>query len=212
VREDGQIVAVASRPIFRAGREVGAYYRSALAQGLAQRGYSIDRGVGKEGRYFEVAGIPRRLIDAFSSRTREVARAIERFRAAHGRAPEPGELRVLKLENRRAKTLTTKGELQRAWEETAARHSFEGQPIRGADMDRAGVPDLALEDRVEQRLTERAATFQASELRAVVLEQSVGELAPSEALSVAKSMIAERRAPSAERRAPSAACCRCRAG
>jgi conjugative relaxase-like TrwC/TraI family protein len=31
VREDGRIVAVASRPIFRSAREVGAFYRSALA-------------------------------------------------------------------------------------------------------------------------------------------------------------------------------------
>jgi hypothetical protein len=191
IREDGQIVAVASRPIFRAGREVGAYYRSALAQQLAQRGYAIQRGVGKEGRYFEVAGVPRGLIDAFSSRTREVVRAIERFRAERGRAPEPGELRALKLENRRAKTLTTKGDLQRAWEDTAARHGFDGR-AESLEVDRAALPEPSLEDRVERRLTERAATFQASELRAVVLEQSVGELAPSEALAAAKSMVAER--------------------
>jgi conjugative relaxase-like TrwC/TraI family protein len=192
VRDDGQIVAVASRPIFRAGREVGAYYRSALAQELAQRGYAIEQGVGKEGRYFEVAGVPLGLIDAFSSRTREVARAIERFRAGHGRAPEPGELRALKLENRRAKTLTTKGDLQRAWEDTAARQGFDGraESVEGDGVAQAEPP---LEDRVEQRLTERAATFQASELRAVALEQSVGELAPREALSVAKAMIADRR-------------------
>ena len=35
VREDGRIVAVASRPIFRSARELGAYYRSALAHELA---------------------------------------------------------------------------------------------------------------------------------------------------------------------------------
>jgi conjugative relaxase-like TrwC/TraI family protein len=34
VREDGRIVAVASRPIFRSAREVGAFYRSALAHEL----------------------------------------------------------------------------------------------------------------------------------------------------------------------------------
>ena len=44
VREDGRIVAVASRPIFRSARELGAFYRSALAHELAQRGYAIDRG------------------------------------------------------------------------------------------------------------------------------------------------------------------------
>ncbi len=52
---------------------------------------------------------------------------------------------------------------------------------------------MALEDRVEQRLTERAATFEAGELRAVLLEQSVGELPPRQALARARTMVAERR-------------------
>ena len=94
VREDGRIVAVASRPIFRSARELGAYYRSALAHQLQQRGYAIERGTGKHGRYFEIAGVPRGLLDAFSARSREVARAAERFRAKWGRAPERGELRA----------------------------------------------------------------------------------------------------------------------
>ena len=127
VRDDGQIVAVASRPIFRSARELGAYYRSALAHELQQRGYAIERGTGKHGRYFEIAGVPRGLLDAFSSRSREVARAAERFRAKWGRAPERGELRQLKLENRKAKVLITRADLQRAWNDTAARFDFAGE-------------------------------------------------------------------------------------
>ncbi len=192
IREDGQIVAVASRPIFRSAREVGAYYRSALAHELGQRGYAIERGTGRQGRYFEIAGVPRGLLDAFSARSREVARAAERFRAKWGRAPERGELRALKLENRKAKVLATQTDLQRAWNDTGARHDFSGQPQAG-DSTPAAVPQRPLEDRVEERLTERAATFEAGELRAVLLEQSVGELAPREALALSRSMIAERR-------------------
>ncbi len=124
VRDDGRIVAVASRPIFRSARELGAYYRSALAHELAQRGYAIERGTGKQGRYFEIAGVPRGLLDAFSARSREVARAAERFRAKWGRAPERGELRALKLENRKAKVLVTQGDLQLVWNETAARFEY----------------------------------------------------------------------------------------
>ena len=116
VRDDGKIVAVASRPIFRSARELGAYYRSALAHQLQQRGYAIERGTGKHGRYFEIAGVPRGLLDAFSSRSREVARAAERFRAKWGRAPERGELRQLKLENRKAKVLVTRADLQQSME------------------------------------------------------------------------------------------------
>ncbi len=194
IRDDGRIVAVASRPIFRAAREVGAYYRSALAHELAERGYAIERGTGRDGRYFEVAGVPRGLLDAFSARSREVARAAERFRAKWGRAPERGELRQLKLENRKAKVLVTYGDLQQAWNETAARFDDMADEPR-ALRETAGVApvEMALEDRVEQRLTERAATFEAGELRAVLLEQSVGELPPRQALARARTMVAERR-------------------
>ncbi len=194
IREDGRLVAVASRPIFRAARELGAYYRSALAHELAQRGYPIEHGTGKQGRYFEIAGVPRGLLDAFSARSREVARAAERFRAKWGRAPERGELRRLKLENRKAKVLVTRGDLQRAWNETAARFDFTGRLDQMANIHHpAEAPQRALEDRVEERLTERAATFEPGELRAVLLEQSVGELAPTDALALSRRMIAERR-------------------
>jgi conjugative relaxase-like TrwC/TraI family protein len=193
VRQDGRIVAVASRPIFRAAREVGAFYRSALASELKQRGYGIEAGVGKGGRYFEIAGVPRGLLDAFSARSREVAQAAENFRARWGRAPERGELRALKRETRKAKALVTCRDLRSAWTETAARYDiseghFELEPTAGAR-----APGERLEDRVEVRLTERAATFTPSEMRAVILEQSVGELAPGEALGLSRSMIAERR-------------------
>ena len=47
VREDERIVAVASRPIFRSARELGAYYRSALAEELTGEGYEIERATGK---------------------------------------------------------------------------------------------------------------------------------------------------------------------
>jgi conjugative relaxase-like TrwC/TraI family protein len=194
IRDDGRIVAVASRPVFRSAREVGAYYRSALAHQLQQRGYAIEAGTGKQGRYFEIAGVPRGLLDAFSARSREVARAAERFRAQWGRAPERGALRALKLENRKAKVLVTHTDLQSAWNDTAARFDFTGDEsgrLLGAVVERA--PEGALEDRVEERLTERAATFEPGEFRAVLLEQSVGELSPREALDFSRAMIAERR-------------------
>jgi conjugative relaxase-like TrwC/TraI family protein len=192
VRDDGRIVAVASRPIFRSAREVGAFYRSALAHELSQRGYGIDAGTGNEGRYFEIAGVPQGLLDAFSARSREVAAAAERFRAKWGRAPERGELRRLKLENRKAKLPVTRADLQRVWDEKAARHRFPRErhdTQQDGRLRREGV----LEDRVEERLTERAATFDPGELRAVLLEQSTGELAPADALARSRAMIAERR-------------------
>jgi conjugative relaxase-like TrwC/TraI family protein len=194
IREDGRIVAVASRPVFRSARELGAYYRSALAHQLQQRGYAIEQGTGRHGRYFEIAGVPRGLLDAFSARSREVAGAAERFRAQWGRAPERGELRRLKLENRKAKVPVTRSDLQAVWNETAARFDFAGdEPARLLGAAGGPAPERALGDRVEERLTERAATFAPGEFRAVLLEQSVGELSPREALDFSRTMIAERR-------------------
>ncbi len=194
VRDEGRIVAVASRPVFRSAREMGAFYRSALAHQLSERGYVIEAGTGKQGRYFEIAGVPQGLLEAFSARSREVARAAERFRAKWGRAPERGELRRLKLENRKAKVLVTRADLHAVWTETAARFDFTGdEPARLLGAAHGSQPERALSDRVEERLTERAATFEPGEFRAVLLEQSVGELSPREALGFSRSMIAERR-------------------
>ncbi len=111
-------MAVASRPIFRSAREVGAFYRSALAEELAGRAMRSTAGPARRAAISRSRASHADLLEAFSGRSREVARAAERFRARYGRAPERGELRNVELENRRAKELTTREDLQRVWSET----------------------------------------------------------------------------------------------
>jgi conjugative relaxase-like TrwC/TraI family protein len=194
VREDDRIVAVASRPIFRSARELGAFYRSTLADELVREGYAIEQGTGKDGRYFEIASVPRELCEAFSGRSREVARAAERFRARYGRAPERGELRNLALENRRSKELTTRSDLQRVWTQTARDHGFgPDEAVQLVGASERPTAERAIEDRVEAKLTEQHAVFEERDLRAVVLEQAAGEMAPDEALAVAREMVHDRR-------------------
>ena len=194
VRQDDRIVAVASRPVFRSARELGAFYRSALADELVREGYAIEQGTGKDGRYFEIAGVPRELCEAFSGRSREVARAAERFRARYGRAPERGELRNLALENRRSKELTTRSDLQRVWTETARGHGFgPDEAVRLIGASERPTAECAIEGRVEAKLTEQHAVFEEHALRAVVLEQAAGEMTPDEALGIAREMIRDRR-------------------
>ncbi|MCW3033359.1 MAG: TrwC relaxase [Solirubrobacterales bacterium] len=182
IRQDGRTVAVASRPIFRSARATGAYYRSALAQDLEAAGYEIEAGTGRDGRYFELTGHPRALIDAFSARSRQVAAAAERFRAKWGRAPERGELRRVKQENKSRKKLVNRGDLDRAWQHTA-------EHVEQAQTSRITVDRAAPAERVDAKLTERAATFGRSELDAISLEQTVGEFHPNEALRLAERMI-----------------------
>ncbi len=192
VRQDDRIAAVSSRPVFRAAREVGAYYRSALAGELAREGYAIRQATGKDGRYFEIAGVPAGLIDEFSKRSREVAHAAERFRARYGRAPERGELRNLALENRRSKTLTTRGDLERVWQETRQRHNF--GPDEALQLLATAPPRItrAVEERIQERLTDRQAIFDPRVLRAVALEQTAGEMTPEQAIAVTQEMVRDR--------------------
>jgi conjugative relaxase-like TrwC/TraI family protein len=194
VRDDDRVVAVASRPIFRRKRELGAYYRSALAQELQQIGLAIRSRTGNKNRYFEIQGVPATAIDAFSQRTKEVAREAERFHTRYGRAPLPGELRHLKLEGRKAKQLTTRRDLDRAWSETGRRLGFgPDQALQLIVVERPHRARGTLADRIEPLLTEERALFTVSTLRAVALEQSVGELAPEQALVSVERMIRDHR-------------------
>jgi conjugative relaxase-like TrwC/TraI family protein len=194
VREDERIVAVSSRPIFRSARELGAFYRSQLAHELAGDGYQISYGTGKDGRYFELAGVPQTLLEQFSGRSREVARAAERFRARYGRAPERGELRGLALENRRAKQATTWADLQQTWAEAGRRHGFgPDETLRLLEGSERVGRSGSVESRIEAHLTEHHAIFDARDLRAVALEQTAGEMPPDVALGIAREMVRDRR-------------------
>ncbi len=78
--------------------------------------------------------------------------------------------------------------------QTGRRHDFgpdEAVHLIGAP-ERPKV-ERPVEDRIEARLTEQHAVFQARDLHAVALEQTAGEMAPDQALAVAREMIRDRR-------------------
>jgi conjugative relaxase-like TrwC/TraI family protein len=193
VREDGRFAAVASRPLFRAARELGAFYRGALAQELQEQGYEIEAGTGRGERYFEIAGVSEGVRDALSGRSREVWLAAERFRARYGRAPERDELRNVKLENRQAKMPQSRPELQATWEQRAATENVEASEVRALQAARPGGvqrgDEASWQARVAGSLTAERATFSERELRAGVLEQGVGELAPERVGEYARELV-----------------------
>ena len=171
-RSTGTVGAVRSRPAFGAAREVGAYYRARLAEGLRDLGYDIAP-AGKEGRYFTIAGVSDHLTRAFSKRTEEVHRAAQRFRAEHGRDPERGELRSLAVKSREAKLPRTRTELDRAWHQIAAEHGTDRPPQPGPA--RPGEPSVDdWSARVLDAATSKRAVFDERELRCVALEQAAG--------------------------------------
>jgi conjugative relaxase-like TrwC/TraI family protein len=201
VRRDGQIVAIDSRSWLVHRREVGAAYRTELAHELNQLGFEIQRGTGRGGRYFGIAGVPAGLLDRWSSRHHQVQAAIRArlaeqetaLRALVGAGgPDgqgaadrlallvksgqlaPAEERFMSTLTRSAKTPVTHRDLDEHWRATAGSHQLDGPAVeRLRSMAR---PSLSPADRSKlvEGLTEFDATFAARDARPIALERSAG--------------------------------------
>jgi ATP-dependent exoDNAse (exonuclease V) alpha subunit len=80
------------------------------------------------------------------------------------------------------------------WRDTASRYGFgPDEALRLLAHEPARPTVRPVEDRIEDRLTERHAVFELRDLHTVALEQTAGELSPNEALRVARQMIQDRR-------------------
>jgi conjugative relaxase-like TrwC/TraI family protein len=215
VRKDGRTVAIDSRSWFVHRRELGAAYRTELARELVQLGFSIQRGTGRGGRYFEIDGIPAALLDRWSSRHHQVQEAI-RARLADkraqlrtlaqrgGAAADTARVRLAQLDRRdrlpaaedrkaawstrAAKALTTTRDLDRHWTRTATDTRFDRGQLQHLRNTPPILPPAPAEPGLLlARLTEFDATFEPREARAVALEASAG-VPISEALSALKQL------------------------
>ena len=80
---DGKWRTMANDKLYGSKMLLGALYRSELAGGLARLGYGIEK-THADGR-FEIAGVPRKVIEAFSTRRAEIEAAVAE-RGADGTA------------------------------------------------------------------------------------------------------------------------------
>jgi conjugative relaxase-like TrwC/TraI family protein len=124
-REDGRFAAVDSRELFRSQRVNGAWYRAELAHELRGLGLGLERRTGREGRFFEVAGIPDALVKRWSRRTEVIERAAREFRDRYGRAPRAGELAGMSVATRGTKTVTPEVDVSAAWRAVGEEHGLE---------------------------------------------------------------------------------------
>ena len=74
-RQDGRFAAVDSRELFRSQRVNGAWYRAELAHELRQLGLEVRSRTGRDGRFFELEGVPEPLVQRWSRRS-EVSRSL----------------------------------------------------------------------------------------------------------------------------------------
>ena len=73
--EDGKWRTMVNDGVYRGVIAIGAIYRAELARGLESLGYDIEK-THSDGR-FEIAGVPRTVIEAFSTRRAEIVAAME---------------------------------------------------------------------------------------------------------------------------------------
>ncbi len=158
-RDDHKVVAIESRAWLVHQREIGAAYRARLGLELGRLGFQIEAQTGRGGRYFELSGVPARLVEEWSGRHRQVREQIDRRLSERlsglqsrvetggpgaGMAAErlaalersgqlmPAEQRALAMSTRAAKGeggLQTAGDLDQAWWQEASEHGFDARSV-----------------------------------------------------------------------------------
>jgi conjugative relaxase-like TrwC/TraI family protein len=188
-RRDGKFAAVDSRQVFLSARENGAWYRSVLAQNLQALGLQIERGTGKDGRYFGIKGVPKELAERWSARTGQIEKAAREFKANYGREPNARELGSLTTGTRGTKTTMAPMNVDASWMAVASEHGLTRDQAHGLfnahertlgqAQSTVQAPDLARE--LVERVTEKSSMVSERELYATAYERSAGECHPSEA-------------------------------
>ena len=139
--EDGKWRSMANEKLYESKMLIGAIYRSELARGLGRLGYGTEKSHA-DGR-FEIAGVSRETIDAFSTRRAEIeAGMAERGMGSPSDNPRLAERAA--LVSRAAKRDIDRDELTAVWQRQAADLGFDapaltaGAAAKGAEREGAG--------------------------------------------------------------------------
>jgi ATP-dependent exoDNAse (exonuclease V) alpha subunit len=179
VREDGTTGTILSQPLYAHKLAAGAVYRAELANQLEKRlGIVLER----RQSWFEVQGIPAKLIDDFSKRREQVEKALLEHGATGARAAAK-----LALATRQAKEHLPRAELLPEWQEVGRRHGFTSDNVNSLTGRQLPRQDLAARvgaciRAAAERITRQDSHFPERELvlRAAEEAQTMG--IPSSAL------------------------------
>ena len=151
--EDGKWRSMANERLYESKMLLGALYRSELAQGLARLGYGIEK-THADGR-FEIAGVSREVVEAFSSRRAEIEAAVAE-RGADGTAKNQRLAQRAALMTRAAKREVDRDALREIWEKQAAGLGFDAPGLAAEAVARTPGRD-ADKDAGRERKTGREA-------------------------------------------------------
>lgn len=180
-RLDGRFAAVDSRELYRSARVNGAWYRAELAFELGELGLEVRGRTGKDGRYFEVEGVPEGLSRRWSARSEDIEVAARRFRERYGRAPRAGELGALTVQTRGTKTAVAQVDIDEAWRAVGEEYELSTSRAEGLFADRARHEQRDVPGELLADVTRERSMLSARELEARTLEVAVGTQRPATA-------------------------------
>ena len=138
--EDGKWRTMANERLYASKMLLGALYRNELAGELARLGYGIEK-THADGR-FEIAGVPRNVIDAYSTRRAEIEAAVAE-RGANGTAENQRLAQRAALYTRAAKRDVDRAALRESWLEQAAALGFDAGGLVTEARSRSPAMDAA---------------------------------------------------------------------
>lgn len=147
VRADGTTGTVLSKPFYEHKMAAGAVYRAELAHQLQQR---LGLACWAEKTWFELAGVPKAALDAFSTRRGEIEAALGASGRSGARAAE-----VAALATRSAKECRPRADLSRGWQAAGRELGFGPDQARSLEGVVRPAPDLT--DRLRRSLAVTAA-------------------------------------------------------
>ena len=122
--EDGKWRTMGNEKLYASKMLIGALYRGELAQELGKLGYGIEK-THADGR-FEIAGVPRKVVEAFSTRRAEIEAAmVERGLGTPAENQRLAQRTALMTRKRYA----DKQALQESWQKKAAGLGFDVQAL-----------------------------------------------------------------------------------
>ncbi|MDE0702947.1 MAG: relaxase domain-containing protein, partial [Rhodospirillaceae bacterium] len=135
---DGKWRTMVNDGLYAKQKLIGMLYRSELAAGLSKLGYGIEKSHA-DGR-FEIAGVPRPVIETFSTRRAEIEAAME-ARGLGASADNPRLAERAALMTRAAKRDIDRRELRGVWRHQAADLGFDAKALVAEAAERSVVPE-----------------------------------------------------------------------
>ncbi len=158
---DGKWRTMVDDGLFRQQKAIGAIYRSELAQGLYGLGYGVEK-THSDGR-FEIAGVPQKAIEAFSTRRAEIEAAME-SRGLGSTADNPALADRAALMTRAKKREVDREALRGSWRRQAAGLGFAPERMQSHRLLAEYAPDLSCAGESPEKTASMAAAWAASHL------------------------------------------------